>query len=401
MSGNNTDARVQIGTSFPGMTFPDEVQDGSTLGSACYKEFQHLYAQLEGFLRAAGFNADGTFNNMVAQSVTLISNYNTSIPPTVLNNQTAGTIYTVSAGGVATQVGGAQCCPDVAGVGTLLFTSYGNEGAWKFYTPQGVALPDAPTVTGDVVSIRAVADGSVLVWGDATVGGIKIWDSTFTTSQNNSGSNNTSYGIGIDSSGNLYGKSSSNKIRKYTSDGTYVTEYTIPNCQNISAVAVNPAGTVLYYSKVNLPAPVATIKEVYSYTIATTTEALFVSDASYDCTFNSILVVPYTGDVLVAWNGAGLNGYVKHYDSAGAALFTYSPTVNGFGVSPSYITPGLTDFSFWIGAGANVDTFSGTVAMEIQMESGTVLNQFAADDANFYFGDTFCVLRAAIPNPLV
>lgn len=404
MSGNNTDARVQIGTSYPGMTFPDEVQDGSSLGSACYKEFQHFYAQLEGLLRAAGINPDGTFNNLVAQSVTLVNNYNTSLPPTVGNNQTPGTIYTVSAGGVASQVGGAQCCPDVAGVGSLAFTNYGDTSDnydWQFWSPQGVNLGPIPNpvVANGVSTVRALSDGRVVVIGDNSVAGPKIWQPDFSSySAPSAGSNPVSYGIGLDSSGNIYGKASTNKIRKYDSTGAYVTEYTIPNCQNIFGVSVNPAGTVLYYSKVNVPAPAASTKEVYSYTIATTTEALFASDASYTAGFNSILVIPYTGDVLIGWDGGGTDGYIKHYDSTGALLYTYQPTVNGGNLSPVTITAGLTDFSFWVAGGANVDTDSGVIVAEVQMVTGAVLNQFAPDDGtDFYYGGPFCVLRAPIP----
>jgi hypothetical protein len=75
----------------------------------------------------------------------------------------------------------------------------------------------------------------------------------------------------------------------------------------------------------------------------------------------------------------------------------YTPVYNGQGVAPDSITAGLTEGTFWLAAGANVNTDSGNVIMEIDVATGNIRNSFAPDDGTFYFGGPFCVLRAPIP----
>jgi hypothetical protein len=402
MAGNNTDSRVQIGTAFPGMTFPDEIQNGSQLGGATYKEFQHLYAQLEGFLRAAGFNPDGTFNNLVAQSVTLVSNYNTSIPPGVGG---PGTIYTVNAGGVATQIsgggGGVQCCPDIAGVGDLLFTSFGSEGDWKVYSPQGVDRGTLQSpVDNTASSIVALSTGVVVDVGGNS--GTAFYPAALTAPTYPSDATTLQFGLGVDGSLNIYAFKSgggTKVIRKVNSSGTLVTDYSLGSSTiGGSALVVNSSGSHIYYMAIDaFTAPLKTSKQVWVMETAGGTSSLFVSDGTYTLNQNRLLVLPTTGDLLVAWRGGGLTGRIDRYNSSGVLQQMYTPVYNGQGVAPDSITAGLTEGTFWLAAGANVNTDSGNVIMEIDVATGNIRNSFAPDDGTFYFGGPFCVLRAPIP----
>jgi hypothetical protein len=211
-------------------------------------------------------------------------------------------------------------------------------------------------------------------------------------------------GIAFDSSGNIYSSDAIGfggmEIRKLTSAGVNVTTYTLDDWDQIYTVSVNAAGTRIYLTVLNTfnadPAKRKNLKQIWVYDTTGPTYTQFVSDPTYSTSYNTHYVVPATGDLIVAWRGTGLNGRVDRFSSSGVLLQMYTPVYNGMGVRPFVITPGLTDATFWMMAGAN-NTY-GTVAMEVDIASGTVRNSFdPPDDGTFDFLAPFCVLRAPVP----
>lgn len=69
------------GTGSPTITFASRLTDGSRLGKAAFDEFQQFSGLLQGFFDSLGARADGSFGNIVVESIQIVPNFTTLPAP--------------------------------------------------------------------------------------------------------------------------------------------------------------------------------------------------------------------------------------------------------------------------------------------------------------------------------
>ncbi len=396
---------MSSGASYPGVTFASELQDGTHLGGTVYKELQHLCAQIEAILRAAGIQADGTFENLVTNNITIINGGNIfNAPPVTPGYDGGGTGSGDGVGGVGVTPfpfpGGNNCvCEAAVPAGSLAFTGFGDD-PMKFLSPDGLPTlapaPSEPVEPGSGCDgiVALTTSGRVCITGGNTPNfgttGIGIFNTDLTVhAQGASGAHGFGgRSIARDDSGNFYvaDPTLTGYIFRYTEGGAQTGDWQVGNTP--IAIAVNAAGTIAYFVEFGAQDTVKAWDLSGNTSLGT-----FVTNAGFSVNHNALLCIG--SDLLVGWKKAATTGYIKHYSAAAATLYTYNPL--GSVIATTVLTPGLTDFSFWCGYyDGTVSTSAGVRIVEIQVGTGAILHQFAPEDGGFQFDGSFCVLRVGV-----
>jgi hypothetical protein len=306
-------------------------------------------------------------------------------------------------------------------VGSLAFSGFG-DAPMKFHAPDGTELgapPSAPNCGPGCNGIIALKPGNRIPeiggFGPPTnpPSAVMVFDTDFSvfsvaTGGHTTGASNTC--IARDDTGHFYGRTDSGTgsaiIRKFDENSNEVASWTVPVFESIpgnlvwvaGGIAVNGAGTILYYSSGPCPSGGAggRPETVHAWDlVGNSSLGVFVTESGF-AQLQSILALS-NGDVLIGWHDVAnvVAGFVKHYSAGGTVLHTYS--LPGTDASPIYITPGVTDASFWVNHYASaLSTSTGAYVTEVGIGAGTVLHSFAPDDgAGFEYDGSFCVLRAA------
>jgi hypothetical protein len=288
-------------------------------------------------------------------------------------------------------------------VGSLAFSGYG-DAPMKFHSPAGVDL--GVPASNPKISPGSSGCGGLVTLADGTFcatfvdSGSPDLFTTYTLDNQLAGIVGGTTGVGpLSIASNYvdhyYGYLSffvgNYSLKKFDAAGALVTSFDLGFnfFPSSGPIGVAPDESAAYYSKRSTASdPVRKCDLSGGF-------ATFATETGFSLFDNAILVLT-NGDVLVGWKKGATNGYVKHYDSSGSLLHTYS--LSGTTPAPICLTPGLTSASFWVGYyNSALATSSGVTIAEIELGTGTVLNTFDPDDgAGFEYDGPFCVVRVAI-----
>jgi len=248
--------------------------------------------------------------------------------------------------------------------------------------------------------IVALSKGGYAVVGGNTPNfgatGTGTFSSDFRTTVNSAAGANGYAGLGIgrDGAGRFYTAGSSGGshwIFRYSAAGVQTQSWNVGGAAGSHPVrlAVNAAGTIAYFIRFSDATVVQAWDLVGNVSLGTfTTEA----GAKH---YSSLVTCP-NGDVIIGWQRSGAtSGYVKHYNSVGSLLYTY--TLTGTNTDPTWVTNGRTPTSIWVAHyDSALTTFSTIRVVEIELGTGTVLHSFVPEDGSFEFDGAFAVVSADI-----
>jgi hypothetical protein len=276
----------------------------------------------------------------------------------------------------------------------LAFSGFG-DAPMKFLDGTGasVTAPASNPETGGGCDgfIKLLTAGWAQVGGfgvDFTVTGVGVYSDDFLSVAEaaSTGTGAAGRGIGTDASGNFYcvgGSGGNVRIKKFNDAAVFQAEWNV-GAGGTQHCAVSRDGTVGYYFFSSTP----TVLRAWDL-VGDTSLGTFATEAGAN-TFTPIATLS-NGDVLVGWRQTGAtSGYVKHYDSTGALLYTY--TFSGTNTDPTWIAVMPDEASFWVGYYEDgVATYSGMTMAKIEIGTGSVLASFDPDDGTFQFDGSFAV----------
>jgi hypothetical protein len=320
-------------------------------------------------------------------------------------------------------------------INTLVFSGFGDDGSYRFYSSAGIDLGQPPAhpsagsgVYADCSGFATASDGGIfhLAYGDPdTSRTAHLFDDEFNTvayAVMDAAGGGTSRSAAADGNGFVYwvvtgGLSGDVLFIEKTNAATGDTHSMFPagltmgsggSSYPYGSIGVNQAGTKAYVAQQFSTA--GTTVNVWEVNLSTGAATVFVSATitSFGPAIappQGILVLP-DGSVVVGWGGSGRSsvGYPTRYSSAGAVLNTYNGLTGWYsfaqvtGIALAYDTGGEPiSNTFYISYTDNTSTsFSGIRVSAITTSTGAAAASFVPDDGEFEFDGPFTALRHAI-----
>lgn len=275
-----------------------------------------------------------------------------------------------------------------------MVSGYGDAASCRFLSPLGVNLGQPTTAP---VACGAGVDGIVALSPSGKIGviggnapnfattGVGLFNADLSPGPEAVAMPFPGRSVARDAGDHFYGIDANGGAYQYDATAAQTAAYGIPPPVGFySALAVNPAGTIGYYTILGGP-------DVFAWNLAGDVSlGTFKTKAGYKVFHNALLCLS-NGDLVIGWEKAGNPGILERYNSAGVLQMTY--TMPGTRPTPIVLTPGLTTASFWcIYYDASLSTFSGVQYTEYSASADTILNQFPPEDGTFEFDSPMTVL---------
>jgi hypothetical protein len=313
-------------------------------------------------------------------------------------------------------------------VNTLVFSGFGDQTQFRFYSPAGVNLgqpPSNPTfvANGATNGMATFADGSILQEGYPQVDqiGPRIWSSDFSTfadfTQPASGVTTSGCCDGVGNAYYVAKASTTVKIIKLNASSiVQLWTFTISGSHASPSIAVNQAGTVAYVGTniaTNIIGETLTIYRIDLTTGAVTTFATTTRASSGNTLFRMLCLGDDT--LVVGWSDRTAAGAPVRYATNGSILHTYSEFL-GTMFSSGYSMATVMAHAYTAGSGVRpIDSSkffigyyrygttnpSGVGISTVDVATGAESDLFEPTDGSFEFDSAFTALRLAIADVAV